>query len=93
MFRMKACMAAPLSSRPSALWRMAMISQEKLMTGFALDLADQAPPLRRKGRRLSAIVSAARLLATTGLVVLLIGLGWILATGDEAALTRLIGMV
>ena len=63
------------------------------MSRFAIGFADQAPTLRRKSRRLHAIVSAARLLATTGLVALLIGLGWILATGDEAALTRLISLV
>jgi hypothetical protein len=69
------------------------ISQERFMSRFAIGFTDQAPPLRRKNQRLAAVLSAARLLATTGLVALLIGLGWILATGDEAALTRLISLV
>ena len=63
------------------------------MSRFAIGFTDQVHPLRRKNQRLAAVLSAARLLATTGLVALLIGLGWILATGDEAALTRLISMV
>ena len=63
------------------------------MSRFAIGFADQAPPLRRKNQHIAAIASAARLLATTGLVVLLIGLGWVLATGDETTLTRLISMV
>lgn len=63
------------------------------MSRFAIGFADQATPLRRKNQHIAALVSAARLLATTGLVVLLIGLGWALATGDEATLTRLISMV
>jgi hypothetical protein len=72
---------------------MEIISQERFMSRFAIGFIDQAPPLRRKSRSLAAVLSAARLLATSGLVALLIGLGLILATGDEAALTRLISMV
>ncbi|WP_294536230.1 hypothetical protein [uncultured Rhodoblastus sp.] len=63
------------------------------MSRFAEGSNERPAPLRRKNHRLAAALSAARLLTTTGLVALLIGLGWILATGDEAALTRLIGMV
>jgi hypothetical protein len=72
---------------------MEIISQERFMGRFAIGFTDRAAPLRRKNQRLVAVLSAVRLLATTGLVALLIGLGWILATGDQAALNRLIGMV
>jgi hypothetical protein len=68
-------------------------SQEKFMSQFSISFAEQARPLKRKNLHLATIQSAARVLATTGLVALLIGLGWIFATGDDAALTRLIGMV
>ncbi len=68
-------------------------SQESFMSQFPMGFADRAKPLKRKNIRLAAIHSAAQVLATTGLVALLIGLGWIFATGDDAALTRLIGMV
>ncbi len=63
------------------------------MSQFLIGFADRNRPLKRKNLRLAAIHSAAQVLATTGLVALLIGLGWIFATGDDAALTRLIGMV
>ncbi|MGO9392849.1 hypothetical protein [Rhodoblastus sp.] len=63
------------------------------MSQFPIVFADRGRPLKRKNLRLAAIHSVAQVLATTGLVVLLIGLGWIFATGDDAALTRLIGMV
>jgi hypothetical protein len=72
---------------------MKKISQESSMNRFTEGFTEQASPLRRKNQRLAVVLSAARLLATTGLVALLIGLGWILATGDEAALTRLICLV
>jgi len=68
-------------------------SQERFMSEFPVSFADRARPLNRKNLRLAAIHSAAQVLATTGLVALLIGLGWIFATGDDAALMRLIGMV
>ena len=63
------------------------------MNDFAMGFTDRVHPLRRKNQRLAAFLSAARLLATTGLAALLIGLGWMLATGDEAALTHLVGIV
>jgi len=68
-------------------------SQERFMSWFPISFANRAGPLKRKNLQLAAIHSAAQVLATTGLVALLIGLGWIFATGDDAALTRLIGMV